>query len=90
MARFAPVDPVLKGHLERLLDGRRAVGGEEEVRPVDRHHARRASASSTTTALPLPNMVAWATRPSWSTRAASSSGTRWPSVFTHSEEMASR
>ena len=52
--------------------------------------AARASANSTTARLPLPSRVAWATRPSWSTTAASSSGTRWPSVVTHSDEMASK
>ena len=52
--------------------------------------AARASASSTTTELPLPSIVEWATLPTWATRAASSSGTRWPRVLTHSEEMASR
>ncbi len=31
------IDPVLERDLQRLLDGRRAVGGVEEVRPVDRH-----------------------------------------------------
>ena len=49
-----------------------------------------ASASSTTTVLPLPSMVEWATLPAWAARAASSSGTRWPRVLTHSDEMASR
>ncbi len=34
----AEVGPVLEGDLERLLDRRRAVGGEQEVRVVDRHH----------------------------------------------------
>ena len=54
----APVDPVLEGDLERLLDRHRAVGGEEEVGVVDRAPpAARASASSTTTVLPLPSMV---------------------------------
>ena len=50
----------------------------------------RASASSTTTVLPLPSMVEWATRAACAARAASSSGTRCPSVLTHSDEMASR
>ena len=36
----APVDPVLEGDLQRLLDGDRPVGGEQEVGRVDRHHAR--------------------------------------------------
>ena len=52
--------------------------------------AASASANSTTTRLPLPSRVAWATLPSWSTTAASSSGTRWPRVVTHSDEMASK
>ena len=52
--------------------------------------AARASASSVTTTLVFPSMVVWATRSSWAARAASSSGTRWPRVFTHSDEMASR
>ena len=34
----AAVDPVLERDLERLLDGHRAVGREQEVRIVDRHH----------------------------------------------------
>ena len=37
-ARLAPVDPVLEGDLEGLLHRHRAVGGEEEVGIVDRHH----------------------------------------------------
>jgi hypothetical protein len=49
-----------------------------------------ASANSTTTRLPLPSSVEWATLPSWSTSASSSSGTRWPSVVTHSDEIASK
>jgi hypothetical protein len=52
--------------------------------------AASASASSITTRFPLPSMVEWATRSSWSRRAASSSGTRCPSVFTHSDDTASR
>ena len=34
----AAVDPVLERDLERLLDRHRPVGGEQEVRVVDRHH----------------------------------------------------
>ena len=49
-----------------------------------------ASASSTTTVLPFPSMVLWATLSTWATSAASSSGTRCPSVFTHNDEIASR
>ena len=52
--------------------------------------AASASANSMTTRLPLPSSVACATLPSWSTIASSSSGTRWPSVVTHSDEMASK
>jgi hypothetical protein len=49
-----------------------------------------ASASSMVARLPLPSMVECATLPACSSSAASSSGTRWPSVVTHSDEMASR
>ena len=49
-----------------------------------------ASASSMTMRLPLPSSVEWATRPSWSRTAWSSSGTPWPSVVTQSDEMASK
>jgi hypothetical protein len=49
-----------------------------------------ASANSTTTVLPFPSMVLWATLPTWATNAASSSGTRCPKVLTHNDEMASR
>ncbi len=37
----ALVGPVLEGDLERLLDGGGAVGGEQEVRLVDRHPRRQ-------------------------------------------------
>ena len=37
----ATVHPVLEGDLQRLLDGRRAVGREQEVRRVDRHERRQ-------------------------------------------------
>ena len=40
--RPSEVDPVLERDLQRLLDGRCAVGGVEEVRLVDRHDAARA------------------------------------------------
>ncbi len=49
-----------------------------------------ASASSTTATLPLPSMVECAPRSSCSRTASSSSGTAWPRVLTHNEEMASR
>ena len=49
-----------------------------------------ASASSITARLPLPSSVVCATRSSWSRTAWSSSGRWWPSVVTHSDEMASR
>ena len=49
-----------------------------------------ASASSTTTTLPLPSMVECAPRSSCAWTASSSSGTWWPRVLTHSEEMASK
>ena len=48
----------------------------------------RASANSITTVLPLPSMVEWATFAACSARAASSSGTQWPSVLTQREEIA--
>ena len=87
----ALVRPVLERDLQRLLDGRGAVAGEEEVGLVDRARpAASASASSIATVLPLPSIVEWATRSSWSRSGSSSSGTRWPRVVTHSDEMASR
>ena len=65
--------------------------GEEEVGLVDRHDAARAPrASSTTTRLPLPSIVECAPRSSCARSASSSSGTRCPSVLTHSDEIASR
>jgi hypothetical protein len=39
--RVAEVGPVLEGDLDRLLDGRGAVGGEQEVGAVDRHDRRQ-------------------------------------------------
>ncbi len=50
----------------------------------------RSSANSIDARDPLPSKVAWATLPSWSTTAASSSGMWCPSVVTHSDEMASK
>jgi hypothetical protein len=40
-ARLAAVGPVLKGHLDRLLERAGAVGGEHHVRARDRRHARQ-------------------------------------------------
>ena len=90
-ARRAEVRPVLERDLQRLLDRRRAVGRVEEVRVVDGHdpgerlreldHRRgcrcRASSSGRRAS-------------SWRRIASSSSGTQWPSVLTHSDEIASR
>ena len=52
--------------------------------------APSASQSSMTTRLPLPSIVECAPRSSCARTASSSSTTRWPSVFTHNDDMASR
>ena len=87
----AAVRPVLERDLQRLLDRGRAVGRVEEVRVVDRHD--RAPALRT-----ARRPRGCRCRASSSARrgravariASSSSGTRWPSVVTHSDEIASR
>ena len=57
---------------------------------IDRDHRGQRLGELDRSRLPFPSNVAWATLPSWSTRAASSSGTRCPRVVTHSDEMASK
>ena len=90
-ARDALVGPVLERDLQRLLDGRGTVAGEEQVGVVHGHDGARAPRPArSSTRLPLPSIVEWATRSIWSRSAWSSSGTRWPRVVTHSDEMASR
>ena len=64
--------------------------GEQEVGVVDRHHGRQRLGQLDHDAVAVAQQVEWATRPSWSAMAWSSSGTRWPRVLTHSDEMASR
>ena len=87
----ALVGPELERDLERLLHRGRAVGGEQEVR--FRHRAPAAPAPRPARSWPgcrCRACVVWATRSSCSRTAWSSSGTRWPRVVTHSDEMASR
>ena len=91
-ARVHPrFDPVLERDLQGLLDRARAVGREQEVRIVDRHDGPRAPR-------PARRRHGCRCRASWSAHRgragrgsrASSSGTRCPSVLTHSDEIASR
>ena len=87
----AEVRPVLERDLQRLLDRRRAVGRVEEVRLVDGHDPRqRLRQLDRPTRLPLPSIVECAPSSSCWRIASSSSGTWWPSVLTHSDEIASR
>ena len=87
----AAVDPVLECDLQGLLHGDRTVGGEEEVGIVHRHHGGQGLGQLDDHACcRCPSIVECATLAAWAARAASSSGTRWPRVFTQSEEMASR
>ena len=87
----AEVGPVLEGDLQGLLDGRGAVGGEEEVGSVDRHHGGQGLGQLDDDAVAVAeegrvgDPVELAAQ-----RPASSSGTRWPRVVTQSDEMASR
>ena len=87
----AAVRPVLERDLQRLLDRGGAVGREEEVRVVDGHDARQRLGQLDDDAVAVAEhgrvRAAVELRRA---RASSSSGTWWPSVLTHSDEMASR
>ena len=87
----ALVGPVLERDLDALLHGGGAVGREEEVRPVDGHDRgeRLGQLDHDAVAVAEQRRVRDAVE-SAPGSASSSSGTRWPSVVTHSDEMASR
>ena len=87
---LAPVGPVLEGDLEGLLHRHGAVGGKEEVGVVDRDHGGQGLGQLDHHRVAVAEHGAVGDLARLAARAASSSGTRWPSVLTQREEIASR